>query len=91
MSLSVTPLYTTFFDVAEEEKAEFLGTHLFANHLFDVYIVDTNIQGLKEILAVPADHASRGPIAMESTLCKMYKEGHPLQIGWQIANAKGLL
>lgn len=91
MSLQATPLYTTFFDVAEAEQATFLGSHLWAGHLFDVYIVDSCVDGLKEILAVPADHASRGPIAMEATLCKDYAEGHPLQTGWLISNAKGLL
>jgi len=85
--LQATPLYTTF----DAEGCTFLGTVPGMGHLFDVYISESCVDGLKEILAVPFEHEGRGPIAMEATLCREYKEGHPLHTGWQLANAKDLL
>lgn len=83
---AVGPIYTDF----DAEGATFLGTHLGMGHLFDVYICDS-VCDLKEIIAVPADHNERGPIAMESTLCGKYKEGHPLHVGYLIAKKHNLL
>jgi len=85
--LTASPLYTTF----DAEGCTFLGTVFSMDHLFDVYIHESLIEGLKEILAVPFEHESRGTLAMEATLCRSYKEGHPLHVGWMLAHAKNLL
>lgn len=83
---AVGPLYTDF----DAEGATFLGTHLYSDYLFDVYICES-VCNLKEIIAVPADHDVGGPIAMESTLCSKYQSRHPLHVGYLIAKKHNLL
>lgn len=85
--LTAKPLYETF----DDHRMTFLGTTYGMGHLFDMYAVKCVVDGLNELIAVPADHESRGPIAMESTLCRTYKEGHPLNVAYHIAKARGLL
>jgi len=85
--LEAKPLYETF----DNEGCTFLGTAHSMNHLFDMYYSKSIVDGLAELLAVPADHETRGPLAMESTLCRTYKEGHPLNVAYHIARAKQLI
>ena len=86
-STTASPLYPTF----DAEGCVFLGTTFCIDHLFDVYIHESIVDGIKEILAVSSEHESSGPIAMAAPLCNHYKEGHPLHFGLIMAKAKNLL
>ena len=86
-NLFSSPIYPSF----DNEGCQFLGTVMGMGHLFDLYISESVVDGLKEILAVPFEHEMRGPICMEASLCRTYKEGHPLHVAWYIANQKNLL
>jgi len=79
------------FKFAAKENATFLGTQYAMDSFFDVYIVDSCVGNIKEIVAVPALHETRGPIAMAAPLCKKYELGHPLHTGWRLADANNLL
>ena len=83
---AVTPHFTEF----DNEGLTFLGSTVYSNQLFDMY-VSANTRHGAEIICAHEDSHCMGPMAMLANQCTHYTIGHPMYNAYHLAKAKGLI
>ena len=80
---AVTPQFTEF----DNEGLIFLGSTVYNNQLFDMYV---SVNPREIVCAHESSHCM-GPMAMLADQCTHYTIGHPMYNAYHLAKAKGFI